>query len=138
MKNKKYLYSKKKGIKKKIANLFITSRFKNTILRLNKINSGLYKQWSTQSFEGRSKKNTPYNLEKISNDLNIYLKKAKIGKLNIFLNGNGYGRRHVLKNLNKLSKYKNKYKKLILRTGLIFEMTPKVFNGCRQRSPKRR
>ena len=138
MKNQKYLYSKKKKIKKKIANLYITSRFKNTILRLNKINNGLYKQWSTQSFEGRSKKNTPYNLEKISKDLNIYLKKTKIGKLNIFLNGSGYGRRHVLKNLNKLSKYKNRYKKTILKTGLIFEITPKVFNGCRQKLPKRR
>nr|YP_010886819.1 ribosomal protein S11 [Paralagenidium karlingii]WJH17915.1 ribosomal protein S11 [Paralagenidium karlingii] len=135
---KKYLYSKKKKVKKKLAHLYIKCRFKNTILSLNKINGGLYKQWSTQSFKGRSKKNNPYNIEKISHALHIYLKKAKIGRLNVFVNGNGFGRFHVLKNLNKYSNFKTWYKQKIMRAGFIFDITPKVFNGCRKRSPKRR
>ena len=124
---------KSKLKKKKIilisANLYIKSSLKNTIISLTKINGNLLKQWSTKSLKKtKFKKNTPYNVQLITYQINQYIRIKKIKKLNIFLNGTGVGRYNVLKNL----------KKQNLKIGYVFDKTPLPFNGCRQKKMKRR
>lgn len=122
---------KKKNFKKKIliAHLYIQCTLKNTILSLTRSNGELYKQWSSKSLKKTSlKKNTPYNIQLITNRCTKYLFKKKIKILKIFLQGNGRGRYHVIKNIDKRKFH-------ILN---IFDTTYLPFNGCRQKKQKRR
>lgn len=113
----------------KLVNLHIKSSFKNTILSLTKYKGDSIKQWSTKSLKKtRLKKNTPYNIQLISFKLNKFLKHNKIKKMNIYVNGTGYGRRHVIRNLNKKQ----------TQICSFNETTPRPFNGCRKKKQKRR
>ena len=111
------------------ANLYIQSSLKNTIISLTKNNGNVLKQWSTKSLKKtKFKKNTPYNVQLITYNINQFIKIKKIKKLNVFLNGRGLGRYNVLKNL----------KKKNIKIGYIFDQTAVPFNGCRQKKMKRR
>jgi small subunit ribosomal protein S11 len=111
------------------ANLHVQSSLKNTIISLTKINGNVLKQWSTKSLKKtKFKKNTPYNVQLITYNINQFIKIKKIKKLNVYLNGTGLGRYNVLKNL----------KKKNIKIGYIFDQTAVPFNGCRQKKMKRR
>ncbi len=111
------------------ANLHFQSSLKNTIVSLTQINGNVLKQWSTKSLKKtKFKKNTPYNVQLITYNINQFIKIKKIKKLNIYLNGTGLGRYNVLKNL----------KKKNIKIGYIFDQTAVPFNGCRQKKMKRR
>ena len=72
------MLSQKKNQKKNkiiLANLFIENKFKNTLLSLTLPNGNLLKRWSTKSLpKTRFKKNTPYNIIKITHTVNKYIK----------------------------------------------------------------
>lgn len=111
------------------ANLYIKASLKNTIISLTKINGNVLKQWSTKSLKKtKFKKNTPYNVQLITYNINQFIKTKKIQKLNIYLNGTGLGRYNVLKN----------FKKKNIKINYIFDRTSIPFNGCRQKKMKRR
>jgi small subunit ribosomal protein S11 len=111
------------------ANLHVQASLKNTIISLTKINGNVLKQWSTKSLKkSKFKKNTPYNVQLITYNINQFITIKKIKKLNIYLNGTGLGRYNVLKNL----------KKNNIKIGYIFDQTALPFNGCRQKKMKRR
>ncbi len=111
------------------ANLHVQSSLKNTIVSLTQINGNVLKQWSTKSLKKtKFKKNTPYNVQLITYNINQFIKIKKIKKLNIYLNGTGLGRYNILKNL----------KKKNIKIGYIFDQTAIPFNGCRQKKIKRR
>ena len=112
-----------------IAHLYIKCSLKNTIISLTKNNGNVLKQWSTKSLKKtKFKKNTPYNVQLITYQINQYIKIKKIKRLNIYFNGTGLGRYNVLKNL----------KKKNLKIRYIFDQTAIPFNGCRQKKVKRR
>jgi small subunit ribosomal protein S11 len=112
-----------------IAHLYVKCSLKNTIISLTKNNGNVLKQWSTKSLKKtKFKKNTPYNVQFITYQMNQFIKIKKIQRLNIHFNGTGLGRYNVLKNLNK----KN------LKIGYLFDQTAIPFNGCRQKKMKRR
>ncbi len=112
-----------------LANLYVKSNLKNTIISLTKKNGDLLKQWSTKSLtKTKLKKNTPYNIQLILSKINQYIKLKKIKKINIYFKGTGLGRFNVLKNL----------KKNTVKIGYIFDNTNIPFNGCRQKKMKRR
>jgi small subunit ribosomal protein S11 len=111
------------------ANLYIKASLKNTIISLTKINGNVLKQWSTKSLKKtKFKKNTPYNVQLITYNINQFIKIKKIKKLNIYLSGTGLGRYNVLKN----------FKKKNIKIDYIFDRTAIPFNGCRQKKMKRR
>jgi small subunit ribosomal protein S11 len=111
------------------ANLYIKASLKNTIISLTKINGNVLKQWSTKSLKKTNfKKNTPYNVQLITYNINQFIKIKKIKKLNIYLSGTGLGRYNVLKN----------FKKKNIKIDYIFDRTAIPFNGCRQKKMKRR
>lgn len=125
---KKKLINKKKK-KFFFGNLFIKANYKNTIISLTKLNGNLLKQWSAKGLnKTKSKKNTPTNLILLSDIINKYLTFNKIKKLNIYLNGLGYGRSYILSKINK--------KQIQIR--FIFDKTSISFNGCRKKKKKRR
>jgi ribosomal protein S11 len=110
-----------------LCNLYIKSLLKNTLISLTKKNGEILKQWSTKSLKkSKFKKNTSYNIYLIVSEINNFLKVRKIRKINIFLKGNGIGKRNIIKNLNKV------------RIFYIFEQTPISFNGCQKKKMKRR
>lgn len=110
-------------------NLYIKSNYKNTIISLTKINGNVLKQWSAKALnKSKSKKNTPTNLILLSTLINNYLLINKVKKLNIYLNGLGYGRSYILSNINK--------KKIQIQ--FVFDQTSISFNGCRKKKKKRR
>ena len=112
-----------------IAHLHIRASLKNTIISLTEINGNVLKQWSTKSLKKtKFKKNTPYNVQLITYKINEFIAIKKIKKLNIYLNGTGFGRYNVLKNL----------KKKNIKIDYIFNQTALPFNGCRQKKMKRR
>ena len=112
-----------------IAHLYIKCSLKNTIISLTKNNGDVLKQWSTKSLKKtKFKKNTPYNVQLITYQINQFIKIKKIKRLNIHFNGTGLGRYNVLKNL----------KKKNFKIGYIFDQTTIPFNGCRQKKMKRR
>ena len=112
-----------------IAHLYVKCSLKNTIISLTKRNGEVLKQWSTKSLKKtKFKKNTPYNVQLLTYQINQYIKMKKIKRLNIHFNGTGLGKYNVLKNL----------KKKNLKIGYIFDKTSLPFNGCRQKKVKRR
>ena len=112
-----------------IVNVHIQCSLKNTIISLTKSNGNLLKQWSTKSLKKTElKKNTPYNVQLITNRLIKYMSILKIKYLKILMKGNGVGRYNVIKNI-KRKKFKVLY---------IIEQTVLPFNGCRQKKQKRR
>lgn len=118
-------------IKKKrrfIGNLHIQANYKNTIIYLTTRKGKLLKQLSTQSLKKTSyKKNTPYNINFITEKINKTLKLKRILKLNVILKGTGYGNRHVMRNLSR-----------DIRVAYMFRKRPIPFNGCRRKKKKRR
>ncbi len=120
---------KKKKLISTFANLHVKCSLKNTIISLTKFNGNVLKQWSTKSLKKtKFKKNTPYNVQLITYQINKFLMIRKIKKLNIFFNGTGLGRHNILKNL----------KKTRLKIDLVFDKTAIPFNGCRKKKIKRR
>ncbi len=112
-----------------IAHVYVKCSLKNTIISLTKKDGSVLKQWSTKSLKKtKFKKNTPYNVQLITYQMNQFIKIKKIKRLNIHFNGTGLGRYNVLKNLKKKS----------LKIGYIFDQTAIPFNGCRQKKMKRR
>lgn len=121
--------TKKKKEKTKFCNLYIKASYKNTIISLTKLNGNVVKQWSTKSLKVQSfRKNTPYNIQLITEQINEFIEKKNITQLNIYYNGFSYLRSKVL--------YKLNTKKVNINH--IFERTPIPFNGCRKKKKKRR
>jgi small subunit ribosomal protein S11 len=112
-----------------IAHLYVKCSLKNTIISLTKNNGDVLKQWSTKSLKKtKFKKNTPYNVQLITYQVNQFIKMKKIKGLNIHFNGTGLGKYNILKNLKKKN-FKIRY---------IFNQTALPFNGCRKKKMKRR
>jgi small subunit ribosomal protein S11 len=112
-------------------NLHIQATYKNTLISLTKINGDVLKQWSTKSLKKiKFKKNTPYNIQLVVYKINKYIQLKKIQQMNIYFKGNGFGRRHIIKNL------KLYHTRVIIN--YIFDKTKKSFNGCRRKKKKRR
>jgi ribosomal protein S11 len=120
-------YKKKKN-NNILSHLYIQCYFKNTIISLTTRTGDVLKQWSTKSLKKtKFKKNTPYNLQFIMNQINKYIQFKKIKKLNIYIKGKGLGRYNIFKNL-----------KPNIKIGLIMDQTFIPFNGCKVRKMKRR
>jgi small subunit ribosomal protein S11 len=113
-----------------LAHLYIQCAFKNTIISLTDSKNKAYKQWSCQSSKKTTerKKNTPYNLYKITKRIQKYMMSKKIRFLKFFIKGKGFGRYHIIKNINR-KRFKIIY---------IFRNSFVPFNGCRLPKKKRR
>lgn len=110
-----------------IANLYIKSAFKNTILTLTDSENKPLRQWSTKSLKKiDTKKNSPYNIQRISHSMINFAQKKKIKVLKLYINGKGMGRYNVVKHLKR--KFKIFY---------IEDITPVPFNGCRSKKKKK-
>lgn len=128
MKKKKQYIKPKQQRRKFFGNLHIKASFKNTILFLTTKKGKLIKQISTKSLKKTTyKKNTPYNIQIIVEKLNNIIKLKRILKLNVTIQGKGYGKRHVLKNLSRE-----------IKVPYVFYKIPTPFNGCRKKKKKRR
>jgi ribosomal protein S11 len=129
---KPIINTKNLPIKKKkltfLGNLHVQASFKNTILYLTNKEGKLIKQISTKSLKKTTfKKNTTYNINGIVFKMNSFLKKKRIKKLNIIIKGTAYGRRNIVRNLDREIRILSARYKVL-----------RPFNGCRKKKKKRR
>lgn len=120
---KKKLYQKDP-----FACLYITCTFKNTLVTLTTSLQQTISQYSSQRYPAKVKrKNNPYVLQHLTNQIAQQLKSMRYKYVCIILKGVGIGRYHVLKHI------KKKFKIF-----MIHDKTNTPFNGCRLPKPKRK
>ena len=86
----------------------------------------LIKQFSTKSLKKTTyKKNTTYNINGIVFKLNSFLKFKRITKLNVVIKGIAYGRRNIVRNLDRNIRILSARYKVL-----------RPFNGCRKKKKK--
>lgn len=108
--------------------LYITCTFKNTLLTLTNSTNQTLGQYSSRSYPLKVKrKNNPYILQQMTNQIINQLKSLNYRYLSIVFKGIGMGRYHVLKHLKKK-----------IKIFMIQDQTRVPFNGCRLPKPKRK
>lgn len=114
--------------KQKIACIYITCTLKNTLITVTDLQRQTISQYSSRSYPDKVKrKNNPYILQQISNQITKQLISMRYNRVFILLKGVGLGRYHILKHVRKKIK--------ILR---VHDKTNTPFNGCRLQKPKRK
>lgn len=112
-----------------IGNLYIKCSTKNTLFTLTDKNGKTLVQKSTKGSNLKDfKKNTPFTVQTISKEIGKQINFFNIKILKCYIKGISVGRYNFLKNLKNFG-IKIKYLK---------DVTPKPFNGCRQKKKKRR
>jgi len=108
--------------------IYVKCTYKNTIITVTNSKKETILQKSTRGYNLKMKrKNNPYILSKISNEIKEKLISHKYQQLGIFINGIGSGRFFFLKNFSK--KFKIRF---------IVDKTRIPFNGCKPKKKKRK
>lgn len=130
---KRYRHRKKNHFKKQksvlLANLYITAKFKNTLVTLIDYSGNLLQQWSTKALNQKQyKKNTYYNAQSMTYKIFKVIKKKRITHLHIVVRGTGFGKKAIL------NTFKKAYNITILS---IHNRTHRPFNGCKSKKKRR-
>lgn len=119
--------------KKILHELIIHSSYKRTIIYLYNYDFKLIKQWSIKSKKYNKlerRKNTKYNLYKLTRDIKYFCFIQKIFYINLTFIGTGLARRYFLDFL--------LYRPNNITIIKILDKTPLPFNGCRPKKKKRK